>query len=883
MNSTTHYSKFFIIQLFFLLVSVSNHAEMPFTHLKNSNAIVTKPHLSLINGFIWWKNHMIKNLYTYGNKEDATIQLLHDLFYLQRDQITFDITTLNRNPARYFSTSTIGIIISILELFTEKNSLDTQDKEELYKALYQALKKNLKFKKLITQAQNKKSAILLETSISSAPVKNYLALQQLNKEIVDQKKLLNENKKNKQKYAEINAGLAKLIEQQIKLTKEVGSFNQLKKNPEIRKFQEKLYQEDLTKENLKKFVHHLIDAFDETLPENHIYLPFTVQQILLAFLWKKSESKEDINEFAQDALLLNPSLINEDALKEYMAMQPYSEEDFIEFQKKLPTLEAISLLEEYEQLVLYLYANKVWQSILPPMIMSIGNTEYLKYTFSDCVETALRNFLNCIFYNNKTKHFNITSLVSQATIHDENFVMKDSIPLIPNPDVIEFYTKNTDPNEAQLITTHNAWASIVSAIFGIVYRTPQEKPICEIDPSIRNVFRIINHLLFGNNPNFDELTIPERLTFLCKVLSNKTLELSWSSEQDLNDLSIDNNATIIFSINAIKLNWIFQPDHSFIKSLEETTNTISLNSILPLLKKNNDYLDSEINTTILNLLSFIINNIKIKKQLNSYILYPAYILQFYLFNNSQNKDEWLITIYNAIQNTYEPKTLPIIKNMLSAITPEDNSNTIPKILNTIITKRLTPLNYFVDENIKKVSLIGKRSLLENIILYENKDFYSLVLKEINNLPALDQYKFLNTIIKDTTPESIALLQKSFNTLSDQNKKYLLSKIINEEIKEFASLTFQEFPNLAEKQKENIMLKIIKNKVTTLYPMIEKQFNLLTQQSKKTIMNAIIKKEVISLYPLIEKEFVLLPQKDQKQISTIIKKLSIEALLPLINE
>src|SRR5579872_4805409 len=101
-----------------LLVSyITTHAEISFTDIKGmyNDIIDDKKHLSPVHGFNWYKTNIIENMYRYGNEHDATIQLIKELFHLEPDGVTFNITKAPLKPASYFTTATIGKILNYFE------------------------------------------------------------------------------------------------------------------------------------------------------------------------------------------------------------------------------------------------------------------------------------------------------------------------------------------------------------------------------------------------------------------------------------------------------------------------------------------------------------------------------------------------------------------------------------------------------------------------------------------------------------------------------------------------------------------------------------------------------------------------------------------------
>ncbi len=150
---------------------------------------------SPLNGFAWWQNKIIENIFKYGNKKDETIQLTTMLFATP-DGITFYPTRGAVQPATYFTLDTITQIITELTAFwellqdnqntplIEKWKTDDKKRVEIEKKLSEATKKNLGIiiKKATKNAKVDSSKIkdlinaLIRSVLEQIPTKNDPAL-----------------------------------------------------------------------------------------------------------------------------------------------------------------------------------------------------------------------------------------------------------------------------------------------------------------------------------------------------------------------------------------------------------------------------------------------------------------------------------------------------------------------------------------------------------------------------------------------------------------------------------------------------------------------------------------------------------------------------------
>ncbi len=186
-------------------------------------------------GCLYWKNPYIKNLYEYGPEKSAMVKLVKSLFFIQFDNVTFDITASPIKIARYFTPPDIGKIIGNIVIYQTKFN-------ELSKTAYQHKLKNKKIKKGSLQT-------ILNTSINYYIINIKNTISELSKKISEEnRKSVNKFKRSQQweeifKYLEkfeniktdLNLALfreqidklkeLKLLQQQVEET--INKFNSL--------------------------------------------------------------------------------------------------------------------------------------------------------------------------------------------------------------------------------------------------------------------------------------------------------------------------------------------------------------------------------------------------------------------------------------------------------------------------------------------------------------------------------------------------------------------------------------------------------------------------------------------------------------------------------
>ncbi len=101
-------------------------ADMPFTWIEGLYAVTGDNHyVSPINGLVWYRQNIVKNMYDIWRNQsevikDDTIKLIEEVFYLQRDGVSFLPTKRLDKPAAFFMPSTMGTIIKVMQQYRLK-------------------------------------------------------------------------------------------------------------------------------------------------------------------------------------------------------------------------------------------------------------------------------------------------------------------------------------------------------------------------------------------------------------------------------------------------------------------------------------------------------------------------------------------------------------------------------------------------------------------------------------------------------------------------------------------------------------------------------------------------------------------------------------------
>lgn len=344
------YRKSIFIPLF-IIISTGQFikTELSFTAINYLHRIINDKfdHLSILVGFNWWRTHVIENMYRFGSDDDATIQLIKELFHLQFDDITFDVTELGNKPAKYFDGIIVGIIVGILEMYQEINVADFKQKDfeqqlsavlkkhfdpehiaaQAQKYIEELKKKKDKLKKeieqIVSQLKTDEPYKNLKTQISALVIENKNAEQKdLNKfrlkvrAEAQKKDMPQEDIKNILKTLEVStlrnqelilpdeaeqiSIIQTTMQKNNKLITDLRSKQEqlensisteiAQKRKEIQAIESILHKEQVDSVTLKKELTNLITLIAKSHAESleQKYIPHMPQIIFQAFLWKKA-------------------------------------------------------------------------------------------------------------------------------------------------------------------------------------------------------------------------------------------------------------------------------------------------------------------------------------------------------------------------------------------------------------------------------------------------------------------------------------------------------------------------------------------------------------------------------------------------------------------
>ncbi len=263
---------------------------------------------------------------------------------------------------------------------------------------------------------------------------------------------------------------------------------------------------------ITQFIRNIRDMVSKSAAKEYYALPYIGQAILMTWLIKKVDTKKQITDFFDRLVELKNPLISESYDREKFLSAEYQQSDVAILFDELSKIKINNcnkdLLVLYEDLIFISYARLPIQG---ERIALYEFPEYregfpvpfesLKKTFSDCVETSLRIFIN--------------ELLKTGVSFDYHTLEMHGI--LFNSIIKKFYDTHHDFKTVGSAEVHEAWLAAVSNIkkFLIEYKnvSGETGESCEIKSTVRNVLQIIRYIF---EPTSDETLgikpIPEIVT-----------------------------------------------------------------------------------------------------------------------------------------------------------------------------------------------------------------------------------------------------------------------------------------------------------------------------------------------------------------------------------
>lgn len=487
--------------------------------------------------------------------------------------------------------------------------------------------------------------------------------------------------------------------------------------------------------------------------ENQIYPGYIVHHMILAFLYLKISKKSDLIQYFDKLKELNGGqeiLTSDIWSKSYQPMQ------HIEILKSFRNQEQGGsalwnyAINNYEALafafiIAQRYGGKypkyvMFAKALPSWFIRNSSTliERQKYSYPDCMETAIRDLLNLAIYDQNKLEFNLNQLP---------FIVESQAP------IAQFY-KNFTLVQATSESARDIWSDVVSDIAGVYYGKRAKKEgdqiivqdnlnvmrpelsdgwyYYEIKSSLENITKVVNHLFKLNLKNFGEFI--NKFNFTCGDIAGPQVECRIDVNQERN---------CMLKINPGK--------HGEISGFVTEEMTFpSLYKIMSdnLIEEKYENLEKMINVAGFGLDSFEIAN---KEDIKTKILNGAYLRHILMVQVSGKKDsvssfilknianapgaDWYNKLFRLLINDIikrEPLDIPdIFVELAEYAQGQDNI----KWAKVIITQNLSGvINYFAItrflENLIERSNVWSIRWIKDLLAQEFTKITPLVKKEV---------------------------------------------------------------------------------------------------------------------------------------------------------
>ncbi|MFZ9596001.1 MAG: ankyrin repeat domain-containing protein [Bdellovibrionia bacterium] len=280
----------------------------------------------------------------------------------------------------------------------------------------------------------------------------------------------------------------------------------------------------------EKEFHQLAQLFVGALEEQRLglYPPHFLEQSLLAFFWKKSQSKHDFLELfsgmhqQNPRILSDPSVIQAHSARQiqFLASRYQPQDLNRNLLAQNSASRARELFSDPEKMAFFLMEDQMQDRKLPSLISyeTARHPSLKGLTYADCGESSLRNFLNLVFYAPETGRFDPAAIAQQK---------KNELSFHPN--LLKFYRKYPLPALSKSQESRDEWSELVSSSQpGVKYLKPFSTPQCEMDSGIDNMMRLLENLVFYDqpeNPLSQARSRKEKWVVLCRALSREGLKL----------------------------------------------------------------------------------------------------------------------------------------------------------------------------------------------------------------------------------------------------------------------------------------------------------------------------------------------------------------------
>ena len=264
------------------------------------------------------------------------------------------------------------------------------------------------------------------------------------------------------------------------------------------------------------------------------YPKHVIERILLTYMWHTAEKKDDLKPFYDN---LSETFVNKNEIIDWN--KTYTEEDYKKIEDYAAGVANVPSMSPTEFFNLLNLGYSEFRDVLPPEAkyttsFHIDKDDKNNYSFTNCAETAIFNFLNAVFYDGKEKKF----IFEREQLSSDNFLERFK----------NFYL-SLSPSQVKSTAKVGEWGTLISDLNSdsdpdpIKYFKLKGEKLdsslngnYEVDTQLTNILRVIGKLLKPTEWQYmnqsDEIgrfsAVKHNLTLLCKLLSTAEKKIDWS-------------------------------------------------------------------------------------------------------------------------------------------------------------------------------------------------------------------------------------------------------------------------------------------------------------------------------------------------------------------
>lgn len=437
--------------------------QIPLSDLKDYRELsVDETMASPMMGASHWLSQVAERSYFSQEQADANIMLYHSLFH-SADQINVVATKLARHAAYHLEAQSFAHFVHI-GLLAEDLSLSAflERRDELEDRLFQLV---------MSEEHSEAFGPSFSSSIEGSK-SDYQDLVEQRNAIKKQKK----KGKSLLKLAEKSGD-----EQQIKLAEIDLEQIQSKLDLIVARTAKAKIQDDEVAHSLRDLIVNYLDAFKETKQEGAKYSSCRPITTILSYFWTKTEQGVELAHYVNklNSLRGQPARGNPtDLLKTspQLSLEQLDGEDF-----------TAKDLKERLNLWTWYFEQKGINHKAP--MARYAHVKVDDQSFSDCVETSIRNFMNAVFWSPLKNRIDIHLLLELAAVTNVH------------EDLIAFYKKyQTTDDLKTLSAAKNDFAKLMSHLNKLVDSEDNVEYVIEQSKELRsgkkNILKVLE-LLFG--------------------------------------------------------------------------------------------------------------------------------------------------------------------------------------------------------------------------------------------------------------------------------------------------------------------------------------------------------------------------------------------------